>query len=87
MGYVPPSNNTLEIAEVESIEISDSYRQLINKAKVRFPRGTVIRKTSETVEDLLEDARKVTAEIDNRGFLLTARKSYSAAAAVLPISL
>ena len=83
---VPPANNTLEIAEVESIEISDSYRQLINKAKVRFPRGTVIRKTSETVEDLLEDARKVTAEIDNRGILLTTRKSYSAAASVADFS-
>ena len=35
----------LLISEVESIEIEESYRKLIGTASVRFPRGTVIKKT------------------------------------------
>lgn len=33
------------ISEVEEIEIEESYKKLIGTASVRFPRGTVIRKT------------------------------------------
>ena len=36
----------------ESIEINDTYKKLINSASVRFPRGTVIKRTitSENIE-------------------------------------
>lgn len=33
------------ISEVEEIEIEETYKKLIGSASVRFPRGTVIRKT------------------------------------------
>lgn len=39
-------DNCLIIRECESIEISDSAKELINKAVVKFPRGTVIRLSS-----------------------------------------
>lgn len=83
---IPPKGKTLEIAEVESIEVTDSYKQLINKARVRFPRGTVIRKTSETVEGVLEDAKNIVADIDDRGVLLTTRKGYSTVAGTADFS-
>ena len=75
--FMQPGDNRLEIAEVESIEVVDNYKQLIGKASVKFPRGTVIRKTSTTTREVTEDARKVTATLDDHGVLLTARKSYS----------
>lgn len=80
--FMKPPKNCLEIAEVESIQVSDSYKQLINKATVRFPRGTVIRKTSETIEEVKKDAEKVDATLDSHGVLLTTRKTYSQAATV-----
>lgn len=85
-GFMTPPKNCLEIAEVESIEIVDNYKQLINKASVKFPRGTVIRKTSETVELVKEDAKKVDAALDERGVLLTTRKTYNKVATVADFS-
>lgn len=35
----------MRICEVESVEIEESYKKLIGTASVRFPRGTVIRRT------------------------------------------
>lgn len=81
-GLMVPPKDCLEIAEVASIEISDSYKQLINKASVKFPRGTVIRKTSETIKEVLEDAKTIDASLDEHGVLLTTRKSYSRVATV-----
>ena len=39
-------DNCLTIRECESIEVSDSAKELINKAVVKFPRGTVIHLSS-----------------------------------------
>lgn len=39
---IPSANQCLTIRECESIEVSDSAKNLINKAVVKFPRGTVI---------------------------------------------
>lgn len=44
---IPDANQCLTIRECESIEISDSAKELINKATVRFPRGTVINLSSK----------------------------------------
>ena len=48
----PDENKCLVIRECESIEINDTYKKLINLASVRFPRGTVIKRTitSENIE-------------------------------------
>ena len=43
---IPGVKSCLTIRECESIEISDSSKELINKAVVKFPRGTVISKSS-----------------------------------------
>ena len=39
---VPTADNCLTIRECESIEITDSCKELMGKAVVKFPRGTVI---------------------------------------------
>lgn len=39
---VPAANECLTLRECESIEVHDSCQELISKAVVRFPRGTVI---------------------------------------------
>lgn len=41
---IPTGENCLVIRECESIEISNSYKELISKAVIRFPRGTIIEK-------------------------------------------
>ena len=35
----------MRICEVEEVEIDESFKKLISTASVRFPRGTIIRKT------------------------------------------
>lgn len=60
------------ISEVENIEIEESYRKLIGTASVRFPRGTVIKKTITQLNGE-EYNSKVTADIDDAGVLVTTR--------------
>lgn len=62
----------LRITEVESIQIDDSYRKLIGTASVKFPRGTVIKKTITTLNEQ-ENANKVSATVDDVGVLITTR--------------
>ena len=45
---IPTGNNCLIIREVESIEITNSYKELISKAVLHFPRGTIIEKYKKT---------------------------------------
>lgn len=45
---IPTGDNCLVIREVESIEISNSYKELISKAVIRFPRGTIVEKVKKT---------------------------------------
>jgi hypothetical protein len=64
----------LLIAEVQDIEIEDSYRKLIGTATVTFPRGTVIKKTVTTVNlDEIPENDSVSAMIDRGGTLVTTR--------------
>lgn len=44
---IPSADQCLTIRECESIEVADSAKDLINKAVVRFPRGTVINLSSK----------------------------------------
>lgn len=39
---IPSAENCLTIRECESIEVTDSTKDLVNKAVVKFPRGTVV---------------------------------------------
>ena len=50
----PSSDRCLTIRECESIEIEESYKKLIGTASVRFPRGTIIKRTM-TKNDLEDD--------------------------------
>lgn len=49
---IPSANQCLTIRECESIEIADSAKNLINKAVVRFPRGTVIQQSSKKEKEV-----------------------------------
>ncbi len=64
------------ITEVEEVEIDESYNKLIGTASVRFPRGTILRKTVTT---LPEDFNKVTAAYTNAGVIEETRISTEAA--------
>lgn len=65
-------SSPLLITEVEDLEIEESYRKLIGTASVRFPRGTVIKKTLTQLNGQ-EYNSKVTAGIDDAGVLITTR--------------
>lgn len=71
-------NNPIMIAEVEDIEIKDSYKDLFNTATVRFPRGTVIRKTI-TELNVEENAKEVMATTEDNGLVVTTRVNTSKA--------
>lgn len=60
--------DVMRICEVEEVEIEESYKKLVGTASVRFPRGTVIRKTvtARTAEDE-DDFRKVNVQLSNSG--------------------
>lgn len=49
---IPSSDRCLTIRECESIEINESCKDLIGKAVIRFPRGTVISKSSQNDKDV-----------------------------------
>ena len=65
-------SSPLLIAEVESLQIEDSYRKLIGEASVKFPRGTVIKKTITQINGE-EYSSKITANLDDNGVLVTTR--------------
>lgn len=66
-----PSSPRL-ITEVENIEIEESYRKLIGTASVKFPRGTVIKKTLTELNGA-EYSSKVSATVEDTGVLITTR--------------
>lgn len=60
------------ITEVAEVEIEESYRKLIGTASVKFPRGTVIKKTLTELNG--EEYRSnVSATIEDSGVLVTTR--------------
>ena len=62
---IPSANQCLTIRECESIEISDSAKDLINKAVVRFPRGTVINLSSKKEKDVVSGDKADSTEKTN----------------------
>ena len=65
-------SSPLLIAEVEEIQIEESYRKLIGEATVKFPRGTVIKKTITQLNSE-NYSSKITANLDDSGILVTTR--------------
>ena len=71
-------DDAMLITECEQIEIEESYRKLIGTASVKFPRGTVIRKTITQYNE--EDAAKdklLEASVSSGGAVEEVRKSIS----------
>ena len=76
IGDANPSNpmeikNAIEITEVQSIEINETYKKLIGTAKITFPKGSVCRSTiigTVTVEG--KDASIFTTEIMEDGVII-----------------
>jgi len=81
IGDPDPSNpmviqNPVEINEVHEIEISESYKELISTAKLKFPKGTVYQSTivgTITVEG--KDATQITTEVMQDGVIIEKRKT------------
>lgn len=81
IGNEDPANpmnilNSIEIREVQELEIHESYKKLIGTAKLKFPRGTLFRSTilgSVTREG--KDASRLTAEVMQNGALIEKRST------------
>lgn len=70
--------NSIEIQEVHSIEITESFRKLIGSAKILFPKGTVCKSTilgPVTLEGV--DASSLTTTVLEDGVIVEKRKSHS----------
>lgn len=68
--------NTIEIREVQDLEIHDTYKKLIGTAKLCFPRGTLFRSTilgTATLEG--KDASRFTTQVMQNGALIEKRTS------------
>lgn len=71
--------NPIILTEVQNIEINESYKKLINTAKVTFPKGTVFRSTligPATLEG--KDASRITTEIMENGVIIEKRSNQAA---------
>lgn len=72
--------DAMTITEVQSIEVEESYKQLIGTASVKFPRGTVIRKTvTKQNEDKVAQDNALVANVDDAGVIEEVRTSSSIA--------
>lgn len=80
IGDADPSNpmriqNGVEITEVQSLEINESYKKLIGTAKVIFPKGSVCRSTiigNVTLEG--KDVSRITTEVMQDGVIIEKRR-------------
>lgn len=70
----------MRICEVEEVEIEESFKKLIGTASVRFPRGTIIRKTvtAQTAKEE-DDFKKVSVQLSDSGVVEETRTSTSVA--------
>ena len=61
------SGDIMRICEVEDVQIEESFKKLIGTASVRFPRGTIVRKTitARTAEEE-KDFQKITISTTSR---------------------
>lgn len=73
-------DDAMLISEVEEIEIEESYKKLIGTASVRFPRGTVIRKTVTTYnEEEVAKNKQLDVDISAAGVVEEVRKTSTVA--------
>ena len=76
IGDANPSNpmeikDAIEITEVQSIEINETYKKLIGTAKITLPKGSVCRSTiNATVTVEGKDASIFTTEIMEDGVII-----------------
>lgn len=75
----PPESKCLIIRECESIEIEESYKKLIGTASIKFPKGTIIKRTQTTEKLEKEGASTVYAERLNDGTITEKRAGTSLA--------
>lgn len=68
---LPAPQSPLMITEVENIEIEESYRKIIGTASIRFPRGTVIKKT--ITQELNPEDYQITATREDSGAIIVTR--------------
>ena len=70
----------MRICEVEEVQIEESFKKLIGTASVRFPRGTIIRKTitARTAEEE-KDFQKISVNLSNSGVVEETRTETSVA--------
>lgn len=75
---IPEVGKCLVIRECESIEVNDSVKDLVGKAVVKFPRGTVISKSSDKdkkvsvgTEANATDAKSTLGKATNDGDVIT----------------
>ena len=74
-------SDAMMISEVEEIEIEESYKKLIGTASVRFPRGTIIRKTVDQFNEEEAAANKtLDVNISDAGVVEEVRKATSSMA-------
>ena len=81
IGDADPSNpmkirSGVEITEVHTLEINESYKKLIGTAKVTFPKGTVCRSTiigNMTLEG--KDVSRITTEVMQDGVIIEKRST------------
>lgn len=69
---VPQGKADMMIAEVGSLEIKESYQNIVNTAKIVFPRGTVIKNTVDCTNEE-EAANAVTSSVSTQGILIESR--------------
>lgn len=73
----PEGKPDFMIAEVESIEIRESYQNVVSTAALTFPRGTIIKKTLEA--DPTKYASAVMASLNSEGAIIENRTNSSVA--------
>lgn len=73
-------DDAMLISEVEEIEIEESYKKLIGTASVKFPRGTVIRKTVTAFnEDEVAKSKTLDASVSASGIVEEVRRTSTVA--------
>lgn len=64
----------LYLTEVENIEIEESYKKLISTASIRFPRGTIVRKTiTQENQNEVAESPDLTVNIEDNGVVIATR--------------
>lgn len=66
-------NNVIRITEVGNVEIEESYKDLIERAVVSFPKGTIVHKTVTEVEAKGNSKYDIKVNVEDNGIVTTVR--------------